>query len=345
MTLSSPFQNSTVKTEPKSPPNGHIASDSVGAPEKKPAKKVTGEPASPSKQSNQPRNVKKAKNKKTTEKNEVELDDKESGEWVELISKKERKNRKQKEEQLLSNESITNKEDKALVKSNKAKKAKTSKNAERTVEPNAIIDDDIGDKQVNTSQVIETIDSNKDQSQDQNGIANSQESAADMPDIYELAKEKRVPKKSQKQRNSKRNSESEHNLKSEALNESEPKPNLNLSDKLTASIVANYEGTDKADNSTNKKKEKNKKKQKESDTSIGNGVKQVSNGETIEEKTFNEEVTENSNESDAALAIGSKSPSVTNSTDDLLTDQLLPTVRPSEDEFKVVNKKRRARRE
>ena len=303
-------QSPSAKTESKNQPNGHISSELSRPSEKKAPKKVTLEQPSPSKQT---KTVKKLKNKKNQDINEVEVDDKDSGEWVELISKKERKNRKQKEEQLLmeSIESKANKEDKSSDKSHQksSKKNKTPK----TVEMNGTIavktDESarIDNNETLKSDDIQAEELSLNNDSNQNGMSNAEELMTDLPDIYGLAKEQRVPKKSQKQRNPKRNSESELNSKSEPIVESETKPNLNLSDKLTAAIVANYEGIDnKADNVSNRKDKKIKKKQQKENKALNEtNDKKVSNSEKIEEKSSKEVVIENLDSvSEAIVAIG-----------------------------------------
>jgi hypothetical protein len=108
-----------------------------------------------------------------------------------------------------------------------------------------------------------------------------EELIAEDPDIYELVKEQRIPKKTQKHRLNKRNSDSEITPKLESISENET--NVNQTDKLTASIVANYEANDqnKPDSLSmaNNKKKKDKNKKKQSQTSANNATndKQVIN--------------------------------------------------------------------
>ncbi|CAG2105528.1 unnamed protein product [Medioppia subpectinata] len=310
----------STKTEPKSEPNGHVNDGSVKTADKKTPKKASVESKSSAKTATNANTEKKSVSKRLKNKKNdglaEEFEDKDSGEWVELISKKERKNRKQKEEKLLveSNDSPknkTNKKEKNVEKSPKTESKKSEKVIAATVksdskakeESNKVLEVKSEEK-VNKNEVKEVIE------------VNGEEQVSEDLDIYELAKEQRVGKKWQK-RNQKRGSESDSTPKSEPLAGNEVKTNLDVSDKLTASIVANYETNDhnKSDsiNTTNNKK-KNKKKQT---------VAQVNN---------------ESNDNIVSVAV--------NESENVSSIDIPNEIKPSEEEeFKSVGKKRRARRE
>ncbi len=211
-----------------------------------------------------------------------DIEDKDSGEWVQLISKKERKNRKQKEEQLLNELQETNVKTKSLTSPKKQKKGKENKDKnDKSVklDSNANIDETkvADNKKVRKEANVENDKINVKQEK----TVKDEELIAEDPDIYELVKEQRIPKKTQKHRLNKRNSDSEITPKLESISENET--NVNQTDKLTASIVANYEANDqnKPDSLSmaNNKKKKDKNKKKQSQTSANNATndKQVIN--------------------------------------------------------------------
>ncbi len=226
----------------------------------------------------------KIKNRSTDEQRleAQDIEDKDSGEWVELISKKERKNRKQKEEQLLNELQETNVKTKPLTSPKKQKKGKENKDKnDKSVklDSNANIDETkaADNKQIRKEANVEN-DKNKGK---QEKTVKHEELIAEDPDIYELVKDQRMPKKPQKHRINKRNSESEITPKLESIAENET--NVNQTDKLTASIVANYEANDqnKPDSlsmaNNKKKKDKNKKKPSQTSTNNATNDKQVIN--------------------------------------------------------------------
>ncbi|CAG2163973.1 unnamed protein product [Oppiella nova] len=318
----------TAKTDLKSEPNGHINDGSVKASDKKTTPKKSSVESKPSVKTATNTNVENktvskrvAKNKRSDDSlKRDEVEDKDSGEWVELISRKERKNRKQKEEQLLvESKNKSNKSDKKPEKSPKkeSKKGKT----EKSVDLNAVTNAETKTKE----KPIKAEEVKSEEKFDKQEIAvNGEEQVSEELDIYELAKEQRVGKKWQK-RNQKRGSESETALKSESLAASDA-TNLDVRDKLTAAIVANYETNDqnKADSTSTannkKKKEKNKKK---------------TNANQTPTPTVNNE---NSDRINSVAVISSESS--VNAID--IPNEIKPS---EEDEFKSVSKKRRARRE
>jgi len=159
-----------------------------------------------------------------------------------------------------------------------------------------------------------------------------EELIAEDPDIYELVKEQRIPKKTQKHRINKRNSDSEMTPKLESIAENET--NVNQTDKLTASIVANYEANDqnKPDSlstaNNKKKKDKNKKKQSQTSTNNATNDKQVINKD---------------NKNAFTPVIETAIEKSENAINTAITNEIKPS---EDDDFKLsVSKKRRARRE
>lgn len=313
----------TNRSESKSEPNGHINNGSVKALDKKPPKKSAVESKTISSVNNSNTNTKKEKKNKKNEEL-AEREDMDSGEWVQLVSKKERKNRKQKEEQMLSDsQELQNN------KQNKSPKKESKKSSENKNQKNI----DLDSKRVENVVKVETEKNEKNVAKIEIE-ANSEELLAEEPnDIYELAKEQRVPKKAQKHRNQKR-SESEVQPKSETNPETEPKTNLNLNDKLTAQIVANYEASDhnKPDSlstaNNKKKKEKNNKKNKSIQP----------NSESNDKLIVKTDVKNNS--------IAVNETPVEKSENSVSAEDIPNEIKPSEEEeFKSVTKKRRARRE
>jgi len=225
-----------------------------------------------------------------------------------------RKSRKQKEELLLEAIKGNKSSEKSPKKDSKTKTKKNKNEKNVSLDSNPNLDSKPTEKPIKVEEVVVNGDQNS-------GKPENEELVSEEPNIYELAKEQRVLKKWQK-RNQKRVSESEVPSKTEPLVGSEVKTNLDVSDKLTASIVANYEANDhsKTDSmstaNNKKKKDKNKKKQ----TQLNNTAI-----------------------SDKDVSVVVKEVEVVFNSIDTPNEVVVKT--PVEDEFQTVSKKRRARRE
>jgi len=168
----------------------------------------------------------------------------------------------------------------AKQKKGKENKDKNDKNVK--LDSNANIDQTKQTKLADNKQIKKEANVENDKiNAKQEKTVKHEELIAEDPDIYELVKEQRIPKKTQKHRINKRNSDSEMTPKLESIAENET--NVNQTDKLTASIVANYEANDqnKPDSlsmaNNKKKKDKNKKKQSQTSTNNATNDKQVIN--------------------------------------------------------------------
>ncbi len=168
----------------------------------------------------------------------------------------------------------------AKQKKGKENKDKNDKNVK--LDSNANIDQTKQTKLADNKQIRKEANVENDKiNAKQEKTVKHEELIAEDPDIYELVKEQRIPKKTQKHRINKRNSDSEITPRLESIAENET--NVNQTDKLTASIVANYEANDqnKPDSlsmaNNKKKKDKNKKKQSQTSTNNATNDKQVIN--------------------------------------------------------------------
>ncbi|XP_054154473.1 uncharacterized protein LOC128953009 [Oppia nitens] len=340
------FQEQTIKkkkpniqktTNTKNEPNGHINDGLNKSNDKKTqkSKSVSDQTITSKSTQKQINNVSKSNVKKVIKNKSVDkedIEDKNAGEWVELVSKKERKQRKQKEEQLLTDTQETIKKSKKTNKSpekspiKENKKNKDNKiNKKVDLNSNVELDSKVKEKNVinEEKKTIEEIINTENE-------VNDEVIASEVPDSYEMAKEQRGCKKWQK-RNQKR-SESDSITKTELSIASETKTNLDVSDKLTAAIVANYESNDQnrpdSNSSANNKKKKDNKKKK-----IQNNNQ--TNSESID--------------TNKSLEINdSKSVETTNKLNAInlldITDEVKPP--QEEEEFKSVqSRKRRPRRE